>query len=147
MITVPIPTQPFNNVQWARLNNWLPYNPNGTITDIPGAGVIPSRRIPIWPQIASQANYVPYWPNGQVARSMYGLGNAFDIAAGIVEREVSQTASHEIEKAAMTYILPPVLGAVALSIIAVFVAVSAANDVKRLRRAKNGRRRRRSRRY
>lgn len=137
MITVPIPTQPFNNVQWARLNHWLPYNPRGVLTDIPGAGVLPSRRIPRWPQLASQATFVPYWP-GQPSSP---LGDIFDTAGAIVEREVSQSAAREVQKAAMTYILPPVLGAVALSVIAIWVAVSAQNDVKRLRKANCGRRR------
>lgn len=141
MLTVPIPTQAWDPVSWARKQNWLAYNPAGTITDIPGAGVLPTRRIPCWPQPASHATFVPYWGKQPRDMGMEGLGRSvFDQVADMVNREVGHEAETAVKKAVIRYVVPPMVLAVGLSLIAIGVALKA--DRRKANRRRLHRRRR-----
>lgn len=144
MLTVPIPTQRFNPVAWARKQYWLPFDPRGTITDIPGAGVLPTRRIPIWPALPSQSTFVSYWQTqpkwGTSLAGLRGLGipSIFDQAADLINREVNHEAEAAVKKAVLRYVVPPMVISIGLSLIALAVALNkhgrAANRRRRARR-------------
>ena len=51
-LRAPAANEPFAGralLEWARSNNWLSYNPRGTVTPFPGAGLLPTRGVPFWP--------------------------------------------------------------------------------------------------
>ena len=152
MLTVPIPTQPFNPVAWAHANYWLPYA-RPVITDIPGAGVTPSRRIPCWPEPASQATFVSYWPArwampqgcglGGLSGAAEGLGRSiFDEISSVAEREIGSEVERVVQKAALRYLVPPMVLSIGLSLVALAVAVSVAQQVGKTKRSNRRRRRR-----
>lgn len=145
MLTVPVPTHHFDPVTWARKQYWLPFNPRGTITDIPGAGVLPTRRIPWWPQLPSHSTYVAYWQRSpRWGTSLAGLGipSIFDQAASVLEREVGHEVEGVVKKAVMRYVVPPMVVSIGLSLIALAVALSKNGRVANRRRNRRHRIRR-----
>lgn len=162
-LRAPPDHQPFTGealLEWARAHHAVPYDPAGTITDVPGAGVYaPWMGIPTWPEpMTNPTAFLPFmtpafsreiWSNGW--RGLGQVGPAAELAQAlpsllerqiipIVGREVELVAGRTVKKVFRDYVLPPLAGVAVVAGLALLVSVSAY-------RKKNARRRRRNRRW
>lgn len=172
-LRAPPDHQPFQGsalLDWALIHHWVPYNPAGTVTDIPGAGVFaPWKGIPTWPSgETNPTSFLPYlaptfargtWNNGWRGLGALGdAGSAAELARalpGLVERNVIPIVGREVELAAertvkrvfRDYVLPPLAGVAIVAGIALLVSISAyrKSNPRRRNRARNTRRVRRGR--
>lgn len=156
-LRAPDATEPFRGrdlILWSRSQCWIPWDPRGTITDSPGAGQIPIGA-QVWPSAPTLATaWTPYSKTGASNPfaplwGLAGLGlGALDpgdistivsTALPAIAREVDAVARRAVEKAMTELVLPPVLLAGTLAVVALVVATGAY-------RKKNPSRRRRARR-
>lgn len=176
-LRAPPDHQPFTGtalLEWARAHHWVPYDPRGTITDVPGAGVYaPWMGIPTWPEPETNPTaFLPYltpsfsreiWSNGWRGLGQGPLGQvgpAVELAQAlpgllerqivpIVGREVELIAGRTIKKVFRDYVIPPLAGVGLVAGIALLVAISAYRRERNPRRRRNccanGRRRNRRR--
>lgn len=159
-LRAPLQTTPFDPWAWARAQGFVG-QACPVITDIPGTVCRPDVRTadepPRWPSFEAQAGAQRYLarPANRTMWNMSGLGSvnglsgmgsAIDDVIHTVEREVSTTAEAAVERAALKWILPPMAASIALSLLALGVAISAYKRNARAGRTGNRRRRRRNRR-
>lgn len=155
-LRAPLLTSAFDPLAWAEAQGFVG-QACPLVTDIPGTVCRPDVRAagepPRWPSFEAQAGAQRYLttPANSSMWNMSGLGSvnglrgmgvgsAIDDVLRTVEREVSSEAEAAVERAAMKWILPPVAAAIAISLLALGVALSAH---KRNARASNRRRSRR----
>lgn len=153
-------------LEWALAHHKVPYDPNGVVTDIQGAGVFaPWLGIPTWP--APETNptaFLPFlrptfsrgtWTNGWTS-GLGDVGSAAELTAAlpsiierqivpIVGREVELVAARSVKKVFRDYVMPPLVGVGVLAGAALLVAISAyrrrnSNPRRRNRRRARGRR-------
>lgn len=161
-LRAPVRNTPFEPLPWAEAQGFVGQACD-IVTDIPGTVCRPDTptrfeppRWPSWETLATSQNY----QRSPVIRTMWnlsglgsvnglsGMGSAIDDVLRTVEREVSSEAEAAVERAAMKWIIPPVAASIALSLIAIAVALSArkSNARRANGRCRHSNRRRRNRR-
>lgn len=170
-LRAPPDSQPFRGDAlrtWALAHGVVGYNPNGTLTDRPGAGFNPQWMntrpynvpgfIPLWPSMpAMPTSFLPMHRDAApLWRGFYGMCGMGAITDGlsvpaiigqalpILEREVEAAATRAVKNVFRDYVMPPLVGVAALAGIAIIVAISAyrkknASRRRNRRRSRSGR--------